>query len=706
MLDENESKKGFRDRARATLKGLTIDTKMVQNSYGAENSSNAFKRSPNGKTAPLIRRENDKNFRGKAEQKSPAADTKLVHDAQQVENAGVTGRKASSYAESPRLTEAMLNKNWRNHRRTVEDNSSDMAEPLWSAPPEKSKFPDFVKTKPQRDDENEVVNYDHGLKRVAYRCRRPENVKLELVPYTRSESVDAELCLSAPATKTEFSAAEIGTEEQSAKYNPSVFQPSVKSVVRLDDMAPTKRAGYQKILNWDEKQVGLNRSKRGSLRDSSSIATISLVDSSSSNWEVVEFPYAEIRPVKGDKQFETGLSTFEETIRDQLSALVVPQSAGLPPEYLRKEYEIIRKERQEAMALANSTIKGRGREGAAGTNQEVLGTRAATNPHFNDLLGKLNKLCAPRLRAFSVNDKDDAYVRSLADETNAVKDNTPSSPSGDSGISGLSSEGRKRSSTLNPEAIEFRCTKREKPSPATNESSPVQAPATKAPGPEDKAADPIRRLETRVAELEAQLARQGSKKVQFAQPRWSKGNKMNQSPYRATNYSPVIPGGGAHHSPMNNNIQSPGGYQSAPTAPPHHTAPGFGMGAGGMQPNTFPVAGQNAPGFSMGGMPCGFANQYNPPQTMVPFQGHGAGATPKPATGTPLWVKSVFGPKPVSKPDRPFRPGDGVQATRQQEYEEYLEHLRATDPAYAQSCKQRQARRADRQRSGQQKVLC
>ncbi|KAJ8131773.1 hypothetical protein O1611_g1851 [Lasiodiplodia mahajangana] len=509
MLDGNESKKGFRDRARATLRGLTLDTKLAQDSIRAENSSTTFGKSPNGKPAPLIRRENEKNFRGKAEQKSPVADTKLVHDAQKAENTGVT-RKAS-HADSPKLTEAMLNNNWRNPRRNLEENALDMMEPLWSAPPEQSKFLDYIKIKHQRDDDHEVVNYDHGLKRVAYRCRRPEDVKPELVPYTRPDSVSAELCLSAPATKTEFSAAEIGTEEQSAKYDPSVFQPSVKSIVRLDDMAPTKRAGYEKILHWDEQQADLKRSKHGGLRNSSSIATVSLIDpASSSNWEVIEFPYAEIRAVKGDKQFETGLSTVEETIRNQLSALVVPQSAGLPPEHLRKEYETIRKERQEAMALAKSTIAVRSRQVAAGPNKEVSGVKVANNPHFNDLLGKLNKLCAPRLRAFSVNDKDDAYVLNHADRAqNAGKDNPPLSPSGDSGISGLSSEGRKRSSTLNPQAVEFRCTKQEKPPTATNGSSPVQVPASiKTPAPEekteDKTEDPIRRLETRVAELEAQ----------------------------------------------------------------------------------------------------------------------------------------------------------------------------------------------------------
>ncbi|KAI1129132.1 hypothetical protein F5Y10DRAFT_276961 [Nemania abortiva] len=696
MFAGREGRKSFRARARDSFKGLTVDTKMARDSFKAENSSNVFKQSPCGMPVPPVRCENEKNLQSKAESKSQAVDNKLVRDALKAENIDATGdtrvaRKASN-VDMPRLSEAMLNKNWRNPRRTLEESSSDMMEPLWSAPPEKSKFLDKIRTKPQRDDKHEVVNYDHGLKRVAYRCRRPEEVKPELIPYTCADSVDAELCISAPATKTEFSAAEIETEEQSAKYDLSIFQPSVKTVVRLNDMAPTKRAGYEKILNWDEQQAGLNRSMHRGLRDSSSIATVSLVDSS--NWEVVEFPYAEIRAVKGDKKFETGLSGVEETIRNQLSALVVPQSAGLPPEYLRKEYEERREELKKAVALAKST------------NQRASSAEVANSPHFNDLLGKLNKLCAPRIRAFTVNDKDDAFVPRHADKTKDAAKDEPRSPSGDSGISGLSSEGRKRSSTLNPEAVEFRCTKKEKPSPVTDESIPVQVSSpTKTPGPTDKAADPIRRLETRVAELEAQLARQGSKKVQFAQTRAFKGNRANHTPHGVGAYSPVVPGGSPQHPAMNNGIQSPALCRAPFAVPPHQATPGFAMGAGGMQPNAILVTGQNILGYPPCGMPTGFANQFNPTPT-IPFQGHGAGATPRPATGTSLWVKSMFGPKPVSKPDRPFRPGDGVQAMRQQEYEEYLEHLRATDPAYAQSCKQRQARRADRQRSGQQKVLC
>ncbi|KAI0479683.1 hypothetical protein F4859DRAFT_444935 [Xylaria cf. heliscus] len=696
MFTGHDGKKGFRARARDTFKGLSIDTKPAQDTYKVENPSIIARSRSNSRLTMSGGYENKKDFRVKPNMKGLVLDTKLAQAGYRAENAGISidtrlARKVSN-AEMPRLSEALMNRNWRDHRRVPEDGSPEVMEPPLSAPPEQSKFPNTVKAKPQRNDEHEIIDYDRGLQRVAYRCRKLEDVRPELIPFMRSENVDPDLCLSAPATKTEFSAAEIGTEERASKYDPSVFQPSIKSVVRLDDMVPARRAGYEKILNWDEQQSKWNKS--GSLCNSSSVATVSIVDPSpSSSWESLEFPYAEIRAVNGIKRFQTGLSSVEETIRNQLSTLVEPQSAGLPPEYLRKEYEEIQEERRKAITLANSTLGTQGRRGGANANKVASGGDGANDTQFNALLGKLNKLCAPRLRAFTLNDKDDAYVPDSTNQTESTEKGDPQrSPSGDSGIGGLSPRGRKRASTLNPEAVEFRCTSQEKQRPATNGCDLGTALTPEL-------TDPIRLLETRVAELEAQLARQQPKQAHFAHQGRSKGYKTNQAPYGAKDYGPMISGGGTHHPAMNKGIQGPTGYQPAHSIPPFKSRAGSAMGLGRMNPIPIPFNGhagwpQNGLGFP--------SNGVNTTQVMMPFQGHGPPVPAQPASGTSLWVKSMFGPKPVSKPDRPFNPGDGTQAMRQQEYEEYLEHLRATDPSYAQSCKQRQARRADRQRPGPQ----
>ncbi|KAK5634408.1 hypothetical protein RRF57_010121 [Xylaria bambusicola] len=710
MLTTN--KKNLRARARTTVKGLTFDPRFAQDFFKPSTASVIIEDSPQNDQSVPGGRDDKHDSQRKTGLKGLTVDTKLARETYNAENNGVSanarlGRKVS-YAESPRLSEAMLNNNWRKHRHPLEENSPEQ---LWSAPPEQLKFLGEVKTKPRRDDDHEAIDYAHSLRRTAYRSRRPEEIKPHLIPFTKPESVSADLCLSAPATKTEFSTAEIGTDERSAKYDPRIVQPSIKTLVRLDEMAPTKRAGYENILSWDE-QNACNTRRR--LNDSSSITIVSLADSPES-WETVDFPYAEIRAVKGDKRFERELSNVEETIRNQLSALVEPQSAGLPPEYLRKEYDEIREERRKAIAFAQSTLETRSRRGRVVGDGVALSAETPSDTHFNNLLGKLNKLCAPRLRAFTVSDKGNSNGRGRSNSPEKDTRVDPQSPSGDSGIGGLSPKGRQRSSTLNPKATEFRCNGQEQQFPVTIEPKPaVSSPAAttslvQASNQPSESMDPIRVLETRVAELEAQIARQGTNQEQFARQRWSKGYKTNQAPHGVT--GPTVPGGGVLHPRMNRNLPGPAGYQVGFPTPSGHSMSSFAIGAGGVAANPIPATGyctlpQNSQVFTPNGMPNGFLNQINPPKPAIPFSSSASIVPNPPATGTSLWVKNMFGPKPVSKPDRPFRPGDGVQAVRQQEYEEYLEHLRATDPTYALSCKQRQARRADRQRSGAQKVLC
>ncbi|KAK8068125.1 hypothetical protein PG996_007237 [Apiospora saccharicola] len=57
-----------------------------------------------------------------------------------------------------------------------------------------------------------------------------------------------------------------------------------------------------------------------------------------------------------------------------------------------------------------------------------------------------------------------------------------------------------------------------------------------------------------------------------------------------------------------------------------------------------------------------------------------------------------FGPTPVSKPKGPARPNDPRWCKQQMMYEAYLEWQRSTDTSYHKKCKDRQAKRAERQR--------
>jgi hypothetical protein len=664
-------------------------------------------------------------------------DTKLAQEVYNGDSAGGAAkplRKATN-AETSKISEAMMNKNWRNPRQRFEyDITVSDPDDIWSAPPDKPNFSGETRVKPQRNDENEVIDYERGLKRVAYRCRKPEDVRPELIPFTSTEDVDPSLCLSAPATKLEFLDAEIGGKERSEKYNPSVFQPAVKAVVRLDQMAPIKRAGYEKIIGWDE-----NADPNNQLQESSSITAVSKAGPDDFDWEKIEFPFAEIRPVKGEHRFPTELNGVEKTLRKQLSELVVPQSAGLPPEYLRKEYQVLREERQKAI----NRLKSRINDGPAlkevpeNLDQEEVANEGNKDNRLNALLGKLNRLCAPRLRACTFDNPDNAQ--------NAENKDKKNSPSGDSGVSGLSPKARKRSSSLNPAAVEFRCTTQQHAGTAGCSPASIpglSGPATSVVAPAEYYAskDPIKLLETRVAELEAQIARQQSKKTQYGRQKWAGANSM---PYVPGQNNQTVARGASCHG-MNGALHGLTGYAAPQNFPLHQTQPGRvfgpGMQAGpivtanhygfaqaqnGMAPNiAVPTIAQEVipcrdnglagqPNTLQQPVACrenSFTSQPNMPQASAPY--HVCGPSPAGAAGgtgaavgtggTTGWVKSMFGPKPVAKPKGPFRPGDMTQAMRQQQYEEYLEHLRATDPSYAMKCRQRQARRADRRRLGTQ----
>jgi hypothetical protein len=649
-------------------------------------------------------------------------DTKKAQDSYKT-RLSVTQKAVND--EAPKLSEALANRNWRNH-----DDPVSMGPMITSAPATKTKFSiDEVKVKPQRHDEHDTIDYDRDLKRTAYWSKRPGGADVNLIglmgsgggvddddiPAMKYGGFDADLVTSAPATKTEFSKAEIGVDEQSNKYIPSVSYHSTRSMVRLDGMAPTKNAGHEKTIRWGDQQADPNGNKNGSfLPDLRSIAAVSPAEMSASSWEHIELPYAEMRSVNHERKFQRGLSHIEADVAGQLAKLVEPLSAGLPPKYLRAEYEERQKERKEF--LAHNVDSGRKTSG--------------TENRYIALIGKLQDQ-ATRLRSRTLNDRDHFYGPNSSDdpENTASGDPQQRSASRDSGISGLSSGSRGRSSTLNPQAEEFHFT--------TQDQHPHESDSGISGYPVDReelintkevlySDNPLKLLTTRVAELEAQLARQQSKKEQHGRQnqKWGIGNGNghgNENGWQANKapYGPKQNGNGRrgpHHPAMNRGVQGPTGYQVAQSVPvqpvPTHQAQ---YGAGGSQVNPMAVVPyqygitQNGPGFPSNAMTNGFAGQSNALQPIAPLGVPAAPASQKAGfygaaksvmSTTPLWVKNMFGPKPVSKPGRPFRAGDQVQAMRQQQYEEYLEHLRATDPAYAMKCKQRQARRADRSRFG------
>ncbi|KAI0842571.1 hypothetical protein F5Y06DRAFT_130139 [Hypoxylon sp. FL0890] len=137
--------------------------------------------------------------------------------------------------------------------------------------------------------------------------------------------------------------------------------------------------------------------------------------------------------------------------------------------------------------------------------------------------------------------------------------------------------------------------------------------------------------------------------------------------------------GGTSYSGSSRNVQ-------APSMPAH--------GLGPIQPQrpVAPIPGPQRPVVPTPG----------PQYPVAPTPGLQSFAGPPNSGPLPLHAQAqmAFGPKPVRKPKHPLRPGDRRATQKQQDYEQYLEVRRATDPEFARECRERQARRAERQRAG------
>ncbi|KAI0157018.1 hypothetical protein GGR57DRAFT_77953 [Xylariaceae sp. FL1272] len=203
----------------------------------------------------------------------------------------------------------------------------------------------------------------------------------------------------------------------------------------------------------------------------------------------------------------------------------------------------------------------------------------------------------------------------------------------------------------------------------------------------------ILQLEMKMAQQDAIHAAEKAVVSQGGPPNRMHGWTDPRQPAGSLNIMPPMPFAG--NGSMNHPI-APGGpsnMMAPPMAPlpPSGPPPPYSMPP--MNPMGPPAFGHNGlmmPGNGMHAGPGGVAT--NPGGF-----GNGAPIPGPPMPGQNAWVKNTFGPKPVQKPKGPFRPGDMAQANKQQAYEEYLEYQRQSNPEYALKCRQRQARRAERQ---------
>ncbi|KAI1499847.1 hypothetical protein F5X99DRAFT_265008 [Biscogniauxia marginata] len=644
--------------------------------------------------------------------------------------------KAAEKPSAPKRNEALLNSDWRNNRRHRTD-SSDTCE-LLTAPPEKLNF-----TKEETKAPKKKLKIDTSMAGSNGHRRY------------RESPINPDFIFSAPATKQEFfnaiEEAETPTTDKKEVGNIETQGhpgPDMKSLVRLESLPRNTRQQIKEILNWDASNG--EPSSAGVSSDWSSATAVSPYEFLVKSPEEINFPLAEIHAVKNSKRLHTaGWDGIDQEIRKTLEKLIEPRSAGLPIDKLRAEYEKGQQALAKKTALDDPAVKSLkldGRDNAI--DGHVFQKTNEEQNRFDALIGKLQKSAANRLRAYGSTvarpklspvakgpEKDtqdktrtegsiqtpDADLKS-ADTSRFVK-----SPTKDNGAT-----------TLNPKALEFFSAALSQQLAQKQQQAGVSsAPRADQPAM-NTAQDPklaptfadIQFLISRIEELESQIKGQPTGASHQQVPAVTQLNPT-QNFTGHLNMHPDVPGVAPRNSMALTGPQEP-------QIPVGLAGPGLNAPAPGMAP---PSGFQHYVPYNTAGMqPAGPGHHINPSLAAPNFQqnfnaqgpvlptpvypgvqpsgpqivGHPT-LPPRPdvssfgppvhqqntaAGSAPMLARSMFGPKPVRKPKGPFRPGDPHQALHQQQYEEYLEWRRYNDPEYAQKCKTRQARRAERQRPG------
>ncbi|RYP76061.1 hypothetical protein DL770_007279 [Monosporascus sp. CRB-9-2] len=578
---------------------------------------------------------------------------------------------------TPKISEAMLSTDWRKNCR--------LQDPLPTAPPKRVQFSsDGIKPKKLHIDT--AAANDYGMRRY------------------RETPIDPGFIHSAPATKQEYGLA--CEDEDDLNYHVERGQSintqevDLRHLVRLKGFTPIQSEDLKRIWNQDGQALGSAPGKDSSSASPFSPFMIVSPVNGINGFQSSEFPLAEIREVRNSKRFcAKRFEDLDNSINQSLSALEPPRTTGLPIDMLRQEYERDQAKKEE-------------------------------QSRFEALLQKLqarrkSAITCPHSRPSVVDVKPPYWTKDTKEKEPAClvarREPVQRRPSHDSAISGISIEDEKKSSSLNPEASEFRI--------PSSKGTPAQIPSM----------EKFLELSDKVESLKAELARE----------KLMNENAMLSNVQLALNpqgYLPVSTGVAQGAAPSNTTQLLPEPpalpqHQTAQPATPQYLAQ-YPYGTGPLNPTCDPAGkySNRARIMAPPGLPAPIQTQQNGVGMSQPYMTTedvmaSAGAQPiyvhnglaagLPASTHPITIGSgpidsndisipqrgipstipastyPLGPRPVRKPRGPVRQGDARQTMQQQEYEMYLEHKRATDPEYAKACKARQQRRAEKQRAGQ-----
>lgn len=590
-----------------------------------------------------------------------------------------------------KISEALLSTDWRKDCR--------QQGPPPTAPAKKVQFSsDEIKPQKPKFDVTAADNY--GLRRY------------------RDVPVDPDFIHSAPATKKEF---DIVRDEDDYIEDEDEDEDHIFFQSPQHQTTEFKQTSESNLLQLKQLITTPKEIESATTRDSASAAMspyFMVSPAFGTKGFDLEFPFAEIQAVKHGKRFQTGSwDDLEPAIKQKFSSLEVPRTAGLPVGALRREFQQRQAEAEAEQQKANETTR------------------------FNALLEKLQKVrkvtAASGSRRPSIIDIKPSFWTKDSEEKDQQPDNAGQKntdqrrPSHDSAISGFSVDGDKALTALNPKAPEFCITSPEEPSPKPTVIVSVEQ---------------FKEMCARLQKIETELAREKSMHPSHfghLEPRSSTDNFTLGDLNPDLDLTMVQPLQNNHASPHDQELQPP---------LPQHVKNYLELHHNGNVPSnpTFYLADQHNP--QMNGVQT--MPQLAPPapiqtqQNGVGFQGPSVAfpsiipsAAPQQApvyvhnqlaAGSPMypWNHAAYpsgpynfaigislqdrlqdryakmgmptmtyplGPKPVRKPRGPPRP-DIRQTMHQQEYEAYLEWKRSTNIDYAKGCKNRQARRAERQR--------
>ncbi|KAI1372926.1 hypothetical protein F4677DRAFT_431255 [Hypoxylon crocopeplum] len=573
----------------------------------------------------------------------------------------------------------------------------------------------------------------------------------------KESPVDPDLIHSAPITKKDYEDTE---EESGLSYEEEIRDSSDntkalvptsatdKRMVLLDTYTPTTRAGFEQVMDW--RNLRLQHTPTGDQWSCGDIPLKAIPQSSLPDEDAHDtFPIASVKAIKNAKRFNgSGWDDVMEDVNKTLARLEVPHTAGLPPDRLRIEYErgqlaLAAKVTMEEPAIKTTEVESYHHGAALSSNVEPkeFGSDGA---RFSALVDKLERSSTSRSRAQpTIGIKPSRPSKESEENASASKD------SDDSGVSGVVKSKKNRTIALNPQATEFHSNAVQRLDDASDlqaqknnqlgsnivlqrETTDNGAATTKQHTSPEKNGDLKEILAHMTARAEASEQRMTQQMDMFQNMWQTMASQMRQNSggYEAPPQS-QYPESSAYSSGTWSGAQSQGSY--IPSQPQPQPAPGFASGPGSMGLATYNAGPYTnggtppmpAPSYGYGGpqnsqFPMGpqpyqpaypqapsypsQASQYHsqapqyhsqaPPVGPSPVQGYGDPAS------MPLYAQAqmAFPPKPVLKPKGPPIPHHQGSGAQQMAYENYLEVKRSTDPEYARACRERQARRAGRQR--------